>query len=67
MSGQRLRVDIVACDGVGICAHLADQLIKVDTWGFPIVDGRLLDDASLRRARAAVTACPRRALFLASD
>lgn len=68
MSGtRRLRVDIVACDGVGICAHLADQLIRVDSWGFPIVDGGPLDRAAERRARAAVTACPRKALFIAVD
>ena len=64
---RRLRVDIVACDGVGICAHLADQLIRVDSWGFPIVDDRPLDGAAERRARAAVTACPRKALFIAAD
>jgi ferredoxin len=66
VNGQRLRVDIVACDGVGICAHLADALIRVDSWGFPIVDDRPLDGASERQAKAAVTACPRRALFIAS-
>jgi ferredoxin len=61
---QRLRVDIVACDGVGICAHLASDLVRVDSWGYPIVNDVPLDARAMRQARAAVTACPRRALFL---
>lgn len=63
----KLRVNIVACDGVGICAHLASDLVRVDTWGFPIVAGHELQRAEHRQARAAVRACPRRALFLVDD
>ena len=64
---ERLRVDIVACDGVGICAHLAPDLVTVDSWGFPIVAGEPLSGRLYRQARAAVTACPRRALFLVTS
>jgi ferredoxin len=61
---ERLRVDPVACDGIGICAHLAPQLVTVDSWGFPIVPAEPVDRRSRRQAAAAVAACPRRALFL---
>ena len=81
---DQLRVNPAACDGVGICAHLAADLIRVDTWGFPIVSGEALRSDTLRsgaprsdtlrsgtprsdtlrQARAAVAACPRRALFI---
>jgi ferredoxin len=37
----RLRVDPTACDGIGMCAHLAPDLIVLDTWGYPIIAGRL--------------------------
>jgi ferredoxin len=63
----RLRVDIVACDGVGICAHLAPDVIRVDTWGFPIPANDSLTTGESRQAQAAIRACPRRALFLADD
>jgi ferredoxin len=63
-SGQRLRVDIVACEGVGICGHLAEDLIRVDSWGFPIIDDAPLTRRTERQARAAVRACPRKALFI---
>ena len=61
---EQLQVDPVACDGVGICSHLAVDLITVDSWGFPVVSAELLDGRTRRQANAAVAACPRRALFL---
>ncbi len=62
---ERLRVDPVACDGVGICSHFAPDLIAVDSWGYPIVTAERLDASTRRQARSAVAACPRRALFIA--
>lgn len=61
---ERLRLNPVACDGVGICAHLAPALVTVDSWGYPIVDAAALDDRTRRQADAAVAACPRKALFV---
>ena len=60
----RLRVDPVACDGIGICAHLAADVVRVDTWGYPILSSQPLHGRGERQARAAIAACPRRALFL---
>jgi ferredoxin len=58
-----LRIDPSVCDGVGICAHLAPDLVTVDSWGYPILRPGVLGSASERRqADAAVAACPRRAL-----
>ncbi len=61
----RLRVDPVRCDGIGICAHLAPQIVTVDSWGYPIIASAPLDRRSRRRAESAVSACPRKALFIA--
>jgi ferredoxin len=60
----KLRVDPVACDGIGICSHLAPDLVTVDAWGYPILASAALDRRRRRQAEAAVTACPRRALFV---
>jgi ferredoxin len=63
----RLRIDPSVCDGVGICAHLAPDLIAVDSWGYPILDpAPLASKSELRQATAAVKACPRSALYLDS-
>ncbi len=66
MAGERVRVDPIACDGIGMCAHLAPGVIAVDSWGYPMVPTTPVSGRDLRAARAAVAACPRRALFLDS-
>ena len=58
----RLRVDPIACDGIGLCAHLAPDLIAVDSWGYPILADHDLAGADVRSATRAAAACPRRAL-----
>jgi ferredoxin len=60
----RLRVDPVLCDGIGICAHLAPGLVRVDSWGYPIVPLEALDERDQKQAQRAVRGCPRTALFL---
>jgi len=59
-----LRVDPVACEGVGLCAHLAGRLVATDPWGFPILYSGVVPANERRRVEAAVSACPHRALWL---
>ena len=60
----RLVVDMIACDGHGLCAELLPGFVTLDDWGFPVVaEGEL--PASLRKEAAAVVRlCPRLALRL---
>ena len=60
----RLRIDPAACDGIGVCAHLAPALVELDRWGFPIIAGRDVATEEVRPARGAVRGCPRKALWL---
>ena len=60
----RLRINPVACDGVGICQHLAPTLIRADMWGYPLLSDRPLRGTDRRAADAATAGCPRRALFI---
>jgi ferredoxin len=60
----RLRVDPVACEGIGLCAHLAPSVVDLDRWGYPVVPSGDLTDRETGAARNAVRACPRRALWL---
>lgn len=64
---MRLRLDPVACDGVGICAHLAPDLVRLDPWGFPILPEGELGRREARAARRAASSCPHRALFLTGE
>jgi ferredoxin len=60
----RLVVDPVACDGIGMCARLAPDLVELDMWGFPIVATEPLVRGEAEQARRAAAGCPRRALLL---
>src|SRR5437764_1086790 len=35
---MRLRVNPIACDRHGLCAELLPELIRLDDWGYPIVE-----------------------------
>ena len=62
----RLLVDWVACDGHGLCATLLPEVVDLDEWGYPVINGEVPD--RLRdHARAAVGACPALALRLRKD
>lgn len=59
-----LEVDLLRCDGRGHCAELLPERIRLDEWGYPIVDDRPIDAALAPAARSAVALCPRMALRL---
>jgi len=60
MVGYRVVIDRIACDGAGVCAHLAPSVISLDRWGFPVVG----EVTEVEQARRAVKGCPRRAVHL---
>lgn len=64
MEQSRLRVDPIACTGHGICAELLPELIRLDDWGYPIVEDGPVDPSLTADARRAITACPALALKL---
>jgi len=53
-----LTVDRIKCDGRGLCAELLPELIRLDDWGYPIVDSNSVPDHLLPLARRAVEDCP---------
>ncbi|MBK6869927.1 MAG: ferredoxin [Kineosporiaceae bacterium] len=67
MTAARMIIDPISCRGVGLCAHLAERLIRLDRWGYPIVSAEPPAPADERRARAAERACPHRAVRVEQD
>jgi ferredoxin len=61
----RLKLDPIACDGHGLCADLLPEMIELDEWGYPIVEGEQVPRGLHSHARRAVRACPTLALRLA--
>jgi len=60
----RLRVEPITCHAHGICRELLPELIRLDEWGYPVVDDRPVPAALVASARAAVRSCPSLALRL---
>jgi ferredoxin len=62
-TGQRARlaVDMIACDGRGLCAEVLPELVALDDWGFPIIASDLPPWLQGQAAEA-VRLCPRLAL-----
>jgi ferredoxin len=63
VSSRTLRVDWPACRARGLCAELLPEVVSLDEWGYPVVDGEVSSDL-LREAREAVRMCPQLALRL---
>lgn len=61
----RLTITMSRCQGYGMCSLIAPRLIRLDRWGFPIIESLSLEDpANLLAAMRAVSACPAQALSL---
>ena len=60
----RLRVNPIMCEAHGLCAELLPELIRLDDWGYPIIDVESVPPELLGLARRAVDACPTLALLL---
>ncbi len=60
----RLRVNPIMCEGHGLCAELLPELIRLDDWGYPIIEVETVPPELLGLARRAANACPTLALLL---
>jgi ferredoxin len=62
---EQLKVDMIACDGHGVCAELVPELIGLDEWGYPILANAPVPRELHKHAKKAVSLCPKLALTLA--
>jgi ferredoxin len=63
----RLRVNPIACEAHGLCAEILPELIRLDDWGYPILDESAVPRDLVGLAERAVDACPTLALLLEDD
>jgi ferredoxin len=61
---MKLRVDPTRCAAHGMCAELLPERVRLDEWGYPIIDVRPLEPDLVMHARRAAAACPTFALLL---
>jgi ferredoxin len=60
----RLRINPIACEAHGLCVELLPELIRLDDWGYPIIDEPAVQESMVALARRAADACPTLALLL---
>jgi ferredoxin len=60
----RLRVDPIGCTGHGICAELLPEMIRLDDWGYPVIQDVAIRPALMDDVRRTIAACPALALRL---
>ena len=63
---RRIEVDWPACRARGLCFEVLPEIVRLDDWGYPVVEGPVTD-ALLAHAREAVRMCPQLALRLVTD
>ena len=61
---RAVRVDIIACDGHGVCAQAFPERIQLDDWGYPIIDPTPFDGELTAHAKRAAALCPKLALHI---
>jgi ferredoxin len=61
---SRLRVNPITCEAHGLCAELLPELIRLDDWGYPIIEQQVVPGELEGLARKAVDVCPTLALLL---
>jgi len=61
---MRVRVHPINCIGHGLCAERLPEWIRLDDWGYPIVNDEELPPELVGHARRAAEACPTLALLL---
>ncbi len=59
-----LQIDRIRCDGHGLCAGVLPELIRLDEWGYPIIEPGPVPGELVPHARRAVEVCPVLALKL---
>jgi ferredoxin len=64
---QTLQLNIIACDGHGICAELLPEWIHLDDWGYPVIRPGAIPPELIADARWAVANCPVLALRLKAE
>ena len=59
---NRLAIDWTRCDGHGLCAQVLPQAVRLDEWGYPIIEDRVVARIEPVEVRRAVALCPALAL-----
>lgn len=57
-AARTLRVDMIACQGHGLCAEAFPEMISRDPWGYPVLAPGAVPRELMKHAEHAVAICP---------
>jgi ferredoxin len=63
----RIRVNPIDCVAHGLCAEILPERIRLDEWGYPILEDGAVPPELIDHARRAANSCPTLALLLESS
>lgn len=63
---KRIVVNPISCKGHGLCAELLPEMIRLDDWGYPIIDPSPVPPHLEAHLKRAIAACPTLALLVAN-
>jgi len=61
---MKIHVNPITCQAHGLCAELFPEWIRLDEWGYPIINPETIPRELRAHARRAADACPTLALLL---
>ena len=64
---MRIRVNPIDCVAHGLCAEILPERIRLDEWGYPILEDGAVPPELIDHARRAASSCPTLALLLESS
>ena len=60
----QMRINPIACEAHALCVELLPEVIRLDDWGYPIIEADHVPMDLLALAERAVDACPTLAIVL---
>ncbi len=63
----RLHVNPIACEAHALCVELLPELIRLDDWGYPLIDTARVPPELMGLAERAVDSCPTLALVIEEE
>ena len=63
-NAKKIVVNPIACEGHGLCAELLPEMIRLDDWGYPIIDPSPVPAHLEAHLKRAIAACPTLALMV---
>jgi ferredoxin len=64
---RTLHVDMIACQGHGLCAEAFPEMISRDPWGYPVLAPGAIPRELMKHAEHAVAVCPVLALRIVRE